>query len=74
LYYRFFPSADEAWAREFASSIPCGKITMCMLQTHLLLYANDPRGAIDELEDMLESCLPGEECKESWARETLSPR
>ena len=74
LFFRFFPNADEAWAKEFASAIPCGKITMCMLQTHLLLYANDPRGAIDQLEDMLETCLQGDENRETRGQSVLSPR
>ena len=72
LYVRFFPNAEVGWAKEFASAIPSGKMTMCMLQTHLLLYADDPRGAIDQLDDLLESCLHGDESRASLGHEAMS--
>jgi chaperone BCS1 len=53
LFARFFPNADRSWATEFASRIPEGKVTMSMIQTHLLTLAEDPQGAVDRVDEML---------------------
>jgi mitochondrial chaperone BCS1 len=52
LYRRFFPEADSSMAIAFADMIEPGRITMSSLQTHLLMYADDSRGAIDHFEEM----------------------
>ena len=53
LFRRFFPDCPSVWSRSFAAAIPPGKLTMSMLQTHLLMYAEDPQMAIDRIDDLL---------------------
>ncbi|MEQ1830320.1 MAG: AAA family ATPase [Pirellula sp.] len=55
LFKRFFPDADDAWASEFGKRIPRGRTTMSTLQTHLLMYSDDPVSAVDRIEDSLEA-------------------
>jgi mitochondrial chaperone BCS1 len=53
LFRRFFPTADHSWAQEFADGVPPGCVTMSTLQTHLLMYAENPVDAIERLEDVV---------------------
>ncbi|MCY2985698.1 MAG: AAA family ATPase [Planctomycetota bacterium] len=53
LFQRFFPTADGSWAREFADRVPLDCVTMSTLQTHLLMYSEDPQLAVDKLVDLL---------------------
>jgi chaperone BCS1 len=55
LFLRFFPEASAESTQAFAQKIPLGKITMSALQTHLLMYADDMHGAIEQLDDMIET-------------------
>jgi chaperone BCS1 len=57
LFRRFFPNSPADWSQRFAASIPSGKLTMSMLQTHLLMYADDPQMAIDRIDDLLEQTI-----------------
>jgi mitochondrial chaperone BCS1 len=53
LFARFFPNAAQEWGRDFAQRIPEGIITMSTLQTHLLMFADDPQEAIERIDEML---------------------
>ncbi len=53
LFQRFFPATDGLWAREFADRVPLDCVTMSTLQTHLLMYSEDPQLAVDKLDDLL---------------------
>ena len=55
LFARFFPTADPAWATEFADRVPENRLTMSTLQTHLLMYSDNPQAAIDCIDELLES-------------------
>lgn len=55
LFLRFFPLASESESLAFAQSVPQGKVTMSALQTHLLMYAEDMQGAVDNLSDMIDA-------------------
>ncbi|MFM8400570.1 MAG: hypothetical protein ACKOAH_22315, partial [Pirellula sp.] len=55
LFLRFFPEASQESTQAFAQKIPLGKVTMSALQTHLLMYADDMHGAIEQLDDMIEA-------------------
>jgi mitochondrial chaperone BCS1 len=54
LFLRFFPKAERSWASDFADRVPLGKTTMSTLQTHLLMYSDDPIEAVDRLKDSLD--------------------
>lgn len=53
LFQRFFPAADGSWAKEFADRVPLDCVTMSTLQTHMLMYSEDPQSAVDKLDDLL---------------------
>jgi mitochondrial chaperone BCS1 len=58
LFMRFFPSANRKLAYEFGRNIPIGRITMSMLQTHLLMFDEDPSGAVAQMDSLIEMAKP----------------
>jgi mitochondrial chaperone BCS1 len=53
MFVRFFPNLESSFAKEFATKIANRRVTMSMIQMHLLRYANDPQAAIGKFEESL---------------------